>query len=259
MNRALQQGNGHPFERSPVSALGDLSSAEDSCVRNDAISIVIADGHAIFREGLRMLLHSRPGFCVVGEAGDGEEVIRMVRERKPDVLLLDLAMPRSTGLDALRELAKMSTSVRTIVLAAAVEASEMEEAIRLGARAVMLKESASDALFDCIRAVMAGRYWIGNELVSDLVQALRRLFSHRGAERRLSTFGLTQRELEVIEAIVAGYTNKDMAQKFSVSEHTVKHHLTNIFDKLGVSNRLELVLFAAAHQLRTPNSSLRDP
>jgi len=112
----------------------------------------------------------------------------------------------------------------------------------------VLKDSASTVLFECIHNVMAGRYWIGKESVSDLVQALRR-FLPPPVDARRKGFGLTGRELELIATIVAGYTNKDIAQKFSISEQTVKHHVTNIFDKLGVSNRLELVLFAIEHHL----------
>jgi DNA-binding NarL/FixJ family response regulator len=195
-----------------------------------------------------MLLETEPGFHVVGEAGDGEEAVKLVQQLRPNILLLDLNMPRSTGLDALRELARLPTPVRTVILAAAIEKFEIVQAIQLGARAVVLKHSASDALFECVRNVMAGRYWVGNENVSDLVQVLHSLLpSVDGAERK--TFGLTPRERQVIDRVVAGYTNKDVAKEFSISEQTVKHHLTNIFDKLGVSNRLELVLFSIAHNL----------
>ena len=214
----------------------------------EAINILIADDHRMFRDGLRKLLETEPGFHVVGEAGDGEEAVKLVQQLRPNILLLDLNMPRSTGLDALRELARLPTPVRTVILAAAIEKFEIVQAIQLGARAVVLKHSASDALFECVRNVMAGRYWVGNENVSDLVQVLHSLLpSVDGAERK--TFGLTPRERQVIDRVVAGYTNKDVAKEFSISEQTVKHHLTNIFDKLGVSNRLELVLFSIAHNL----------
>jgi DNA-binding NarL/FixJ family response regulator len=257
MDRSLQQDNEPLSGRSLARTLADRPAAEVArVIKTEAINVVIADNHVMFREGLRMLLHSNQDFRVVGEAGEGVETIRMIRERKPDVLLLDLAMPRSMGLDVLQELVQMSIPVRTIVLTAAIEASQMEEAIRLGARAVILTESASEVLFECIRSVMAGRYWIGNQKVSEVVQALRRLLPPAGAERRINDFGVTRRELEVIDAIVAGYTNRDMAHKFSISEQTVKHHLTNIFDKLGVSNRLELLLFAVEHHL-TGNSRAR--
>jgi DNA-binding NarL/FixJ family response regulator len=158
-------------------------------------------------------------------------------------------MPRTTGFEALRELAKLPTPALIIILAAEVDTSAMVQAIQWGARAVVLKHSASDVLFECMRTVLAGRYWVGNENVSGLMEALRSLLPPPNAEEKPKTFGLTRRELEVISAVVAGYTNKDMADKFSISEHTVKNHLTNIFDKLGLSNRLELVLFAIEHQL----------
>jgi len=214
----------------------------------EAINILIADDHRMFRDGLRKLLETEPGFHVVGEAGDGEEAVKLVQQLRPNILLLDLNMPRSTGFDTLRELARLPTPVRTVILAAAIEKFEIVQAIQLGARAVVLKDSASDALFECVRNVMAGRYWVGHENVSDLMQVLHSLLPPvDGAERK--TFGVTPRELQVIARVVAGYTNKDMSKEFSISEQTVKHHLTNIFNKLGVSNRLELVLFAIAHNL----------
>jgi len=215
----------------------------------EAIRIVIADDHPILRYGLRKLLEIERGFSVVGEADEGGETIRLVRELKPTILLLDLRMPSSSGIQILRELAMLSIPVRTIILAAEIETAEAVKAIQLGARGVLLKESATEALADYIREVAAGNFCIGKEKVSDLMGALHRLSAPATAGLARKRFGLTLRELEIIEAVLEGCTNKDMAQKFSVSEHTVKHHLTNIFDKLGVSNRLELVLFAAEHQL----------
>ena len=213
----------------------------------EAIRIVIADDHPILRHGLRKLLELERGFSVVGEAGEGGETIRLVRELKPTILILDLRMGNPSGLQILRELATLSIPVRTIILAAEIETTEAVEAIQLGARGVVLKQSATEALADYIREVAAGNFSIGKEKVSDLMGALHSLLAPATAGLARKRFGLTLRELEIIEAVLEGCTNKDMAQKFSVSEHTVKHHLTNIFDKLGVSNRLELVLFAAEH------------
>ena len=136
-----------------------------------------------------------------------------------------------------------------MVLAAAIEKAQVAQAIQLGARGVVLKESATQLLLRCIRAVMGGQYWVGDEVVSSLVEVLRDLLPAADGGDRQDHFGITRREMEVINAIVSGYTNKDIAQKFSLSEQTVKHHLTNIFDKLGVSNRLELALFAVNHHL----------
>ena len=213
------------------------------------IRLLIADDHPIFRDGLRKLLEAEPGLRVVGEAADGDAAVKLARELKPDILLLDLAMPRVPGLEALRELAGSKMPVRTILLTAAIERNQIVEALQLGARGVVLKESATELLLKSIRSVMAGQYWVGRESVTDLIRTLRDLMPPRGEEARPRTFGLTPRELEMISAIVAGYTNKDIAQKFSISEQTVKHHLTNIFDKLGLSNRLELALFAVNHRL----------
>ncbi len=212
------------------------------------IRILIADDHAIFRDGLKKLLESEPDFTVVGEAGDGAEALKLAQKLKPDLLLLDLAMPRMPGMVALRELTTAAVPVRTIVLSAAVGKEQIVEALQLGARGVVLKESATQQLLKSMRTVMAGEYWVGRESVSDLVQYLRAASGLAAAPQK-KNFGLTPRELEIVGTIVAGYTNKDIAQKFSISEDTVKHHLTNIFDKLGVSTRLELALFAINHNL----------
>jgi two-component system, NarL family, nitrate/nitrite response regulator NarL len=216
----------------------------------EAVSILIADAHRVLRDRLRKLLEAEPGFHVVGEASDEQEAVRLVRQIRPDIVLLDLCMRRRTGFDVLRELTKSSTPVRTIVLAAAIEQSEVVEAIELGARAVVLKQSAGEALVECVRNVVAGRYWVGEQSASDLVQILRSLLPQAvGSERK--TFGLTSRELQVIGTVIAGYNDRDIAQNLKIREETVKRHLTRIFTKLDVSNRLELVLFAIAHRLKT--------
>jgi two-component system, NarL family, nitrate/nitrite response regulator NarL len=213
------------------------------------IRILIADDHRLLREGLRKLLEADPGLVVVGEAEDGEGALELARALKPDILLLDLAMPRLAGLDALRELAGAGLDTRTILLTAAAEKQDIVKALQLGARGIVLKQSATEVLFRSIRSVMAGEYWVGRECVSGLVQTLRALDgpSSRPADRK--TFGLTARELEITSAVVAGFTNKEIARKFSISEDTVKHHLSNIFDKAGVSSRLELALFAVNHRI----------
>lgn len=213
------------------------------------IRILVADDHPIFRDGLRKLLEAEADFRVIGEASDGEEAVKLAHELKPDVLLLDLAMPRQPGLDALRELSAASTPVRTILLTVAIEKAQLVEALQLGARGVVLKETSTELLLKSIRSVVAGQYWVGREAVTDLVRVLRDLIPAAGEEAKKKAFGLTPRELEIVSAIVLGYTNKDIARKFTISEDTVKHHLTNIFDKVGVSNRLELALFSIEHRL----------
>ena len=215
----------------------------------EEISILIADDHPIFREGLRKLLEAEPGFRVLGEAADGEQTLELARQLKPQILLLDIRMPKLSGLAVLRELRASAIQSRTLVLTAALEKDQIVEALQLGARGIILKHSATAVLFEGIRSVLAGQYWVCHESVSDLVRALLEFKPRPEAGTVSRKFRLTQRELEVIALIVGGYTNKDMAQRFAISEHTVKHHLTNIFDKLGVSNRLELALFSINHRL----------
>ena len=218
-----------------------------------SVRIVIADDHPIFRDGLRRLLEAEPDLKVLGEASDGAEAVKLARQLKPDILLLDLAMPRHPGLEALRDLSAASpgnaTPVRVILLTAAAEKSQIVEALQLGARGVVLKDSATQLLLRAIHTVMSGEYWVGRESVSNLVQYLRTLMQSSSDEARQKKFGLTPRELEIVSAVVAGYSNKEIAEYFKISEDTVKHHLSNIFDKLGVSTRLELALFAVNQAL----------
>jgi two-component system, NarL family, nitrate/nitrite response regulator NarL len=219
--------------------------------RTQPIRIVIADDHPIFRDGLRRLLEAESGLKVIGEASDGADAVKLARQLKPDILLLDLAMPRMPGLEALRDLSvgQGANGVRVILLTAAAEKHQIVEALQLGARGVVLKDSATQLLLKSIHTVMTGEYWVGRESVSNLVQYLRTLVQSSGEESRQKKFGLTPRELEIVSAVVAGFSNKEIAEHFKISEDTVKHHLSNIFDKLGVSTRLELALFAVNQAL----------
>ena len=214
------------------------------------IKILIADDHPVVRVGLRNMLQTNGQMKVIAEAKDGVEALNMVRTLRPDILLLDLAMPKMPGMDALRELTSESspTSTRTIVLTGLIDNRQILEALQLGARGVVLKDAVVDQLSACIRAVMQGQYWLEGRPVQNLVQVLRDLAAQTAAPRR-KTFGLTARELEVVGLITEGSTNKHIAQTFGISEETVKRHLTNIFNKLGVGNRLELALFALNHNL----------
>ncbi|HVT99578.1 MAG TPA: response regulator transcription factor [Acidobacteriaceae bacterium] len=212
------------------------------------IRILIADDHPLFRDGLRRLLQAEPGFEVVGEASDGDVLIELTRKTKPDILLLDLAMPRQNGMEVLRELSVSKLPVRTLLLTASIEKAQIVQALKLGAYGVITKESTTQRLFDSIHCVMNGQYWVGRESVTDLVRALRSV-SPQEKEPRARDYGLTTRELEIVTLVVAGYSNPDIAQRCSISEQTVKHHVSNVFDKLGVSNRLELALFAVNHRL----------
>lgn len=214
-----------------------------------SLRILIADDHPIFRDGLRRLLESEPGFKVIAEACDGVQAVEFAHKLKPEILLLDLAMPRRHGLEALRELSLNASPMRVILLTAAAEREQIVEALQLGARGVVLKDCGTEILLKSIRAVLNGEYWVGREPVSNLVQYLRSLMDSANKITRDKRFGLTPRELEVVSAVVAGFANKEIAEYFKISEDTVKHHLSNIFDKVGVSTRLELALFAVNQSL----------
>lgn len=218
------------------------------------IDILIADDHAIFREGLRKLLEAESWLRIVGEAADGEETVRLVRQLNPHILLLDLSLPKMSGLEALREVYGGGLQTRTIILTAEIEGDQVVEALQLGARGIVLKHSALQLLLKSIRCVSGGEFWVGNERVLDVIQALRRLAPSRNAAVNKRDFGLTPREKQIIALIGAGYTNKDLAKELGISENTAKHHITNIFNKLGISNRLELLLFATEHQLINDDS-----
>lgn len=190
------------------------------------------------------MLEAVPQFRVVGEAGDGKEAVRLARELSPDILLLDLSMPRHPGMEALREIAGLSLPLRTLIVAITASKVEILEALQHGARGVILKESAVQLVRKSIQSVMAGEYWVGRDSIPELVRKLQEQSAPEISKDPAKRWSLTPRELDIVSVIVAGYTNKDIAQKYSISEQTVKHHLTSIYDKLGISNRLELALFA---------------
>ena len=220
--------------------------------RDRPIRIVIADDHGVFREALETLLEAESDFRVVGTVGDGRDAVALVRELCPDILLLDVAMPHVGGIETLRQITAGASPTRVILLTGAIDKADIVTAIQLGARGLVLKESGAAVLLKGIRGVMAGQYWIGREAVSDLIEVLRSL-SPSGGDAPRKDFGLTAREIDIIGAVVAAYGNKEIGERLQISEKTVKHHLTNIFDKLGVSNRLELALLAVHHRLVSPD------
>jgi len=213
-----------------------------------AVRIVIAHHEQIFRDGLKLLLGSEPGFVVVGDAATGTVALRIVRDLRPDVLLVDLALPEG-GLNVLKKLAAMPERVRAIALAANADQDLLIAALEHGARGVILKESPTALLFKSIRAVLADQFWIGRDNVGPVVERMRRLAQQHEAEKHAKKFRLTRREMEIVMAVAGGESNKDIAQRLNVREDTVKHHVSNVFAKLGVSSRLELAVFAINHEL----------
>ena len=211
------------------------------------IKIVIADDHPIVRDGLRRLLSLEPDVDIVGEAGDGRQVLEVVQAKDPDVLLLDLRMPNLDGLQALQTLQQTNRRTRVIILTASEDKNEFVQAMKLGCSGIVLKQTAPDLIVKSIRKVFSGEIWLDSHTTA----AVMRQFaapgeggSTNGGGKSRERSPLSTREREIVALVAQGYKNKEMAEKMFISEQTVKNHLHNIFDKLGVSDRLELALYA---------------
>jgi len=217
------------------------------------IKIVIADDHPIFRDGLQRLLSLEKDFEVMALVGDGDEVLRAVEEHHPDVLLLDLKLPGTHGLTILQKLqAAHNTTTKVIVLTASDDRNEFVQAMKLGTSGIVLKQSPTELLFKSIRRVHAGEIWLDSSTTAAVVRRLATSEDHSNVPRNgrvRQRAPLSQREREIVALVAQGFKNKEMAQKMFISEQTVKNHLHNIFDKLGVSDRLELALYAIHHKL----------
>jgi two-component system nitrate/nitrite response regulator NarL len=210
------------------------------------IRVLMADDHEIFRDGLRKLLESEDDIKIVGEASNGNECVHMLTKLKPDILLLDLRMPGKDGLAVLEETNPDSLTTRIIVLTAAEDDRDAVRAMRLGARGIVLKQSASDLLVKSIHRVHGGEIWMDSRITAEVMKAFAQ--SSDSGSRRDKPL-LSDREKEIVQLLAQGYRNKEIGEKLIISEQTVKNHLHNIFDKLGVSDRLELALYAIHHRL----------
>lgn len=213
----------------------------------ERIRVLVADDHTIFREGLRRLLEAEGDIAVVGEARTGTECVGLVKKLQPDVVLLDLKMPDEDGLAVLAKLGGQGAEIRAIVLTASEDERDYVEAVRHGARGIVLKQAATERLLEGVRKVHQGEIWIDQRVAADVMKAMREPAARagRGAQRQ----GLTPREHEIASLVTQGMRNKEIAQQLSISEQTVKNHLQNVYDKLGVSDRLELALYALHHKL----------
>ena len=178
--------------------------------------------------------------------------MKLARQLKPDLVLLGLPLGGRAGLDVLRDLVAASSAVRVVLVTPGIEKSLVVEALQLGAHGVVQKESSPRVLLESIRTVIDGQYWVAREGLPCIVEALRELGPRQNGNGSPKDYGLTPRELALIARVVAGLSNKDVGREFAISERTVKHHLTNIYEKLGISNRLELAVFALNHHFSAP-------
>ncbi len=214
--------------------------------RQDVLRILVADDHPIVRDGLVQLLELEDDIEVCGTASNGRELLEKVPLLGPDIILLDLKMPELDGLSAMKVLKQSGGSAKVIVLTVSDNTDEFVQAMKLGASGIVLKHSAPEIIVKAIRRVHAGEIWLDTQTTA----AVMHQFANGGDEtdaavpagRRRAP--LSAREREVVALVAQGFKNKEMAERMFISEQTVKNHLHNVFDKLGVSDRLELALYA---------------
>ncbi len=216
--------------------------------REAPVRLVIADDHPVVRIGVRNVLAAHGHFHVVAEAENGVQAVTQSIDLKPDILLLDVQMPNSTGFDAVREVAIAAPKTRVVLLTGSIQAEQLADAFNAGARGIVLKSALTEQIASALLAIMEGFYWAQGRRIEHLAGVLAEL-RLQVKEEHGERWNLTRRELEVVGLIVKGFSNRDIARQFNLSEETVKRHLSNIFDKVGISTRLELAIFAIANKL----------
>lgn len=216
------------------------------------IRVLLVEDHAIVRAGLRMLIESRAGIEVVGEASTLAESVPLAAGEQPDIILLDLDMGGQSSLDVLPELLAAGSG-RVIILTGVRDSEAHRRAVRLGAVGLVLKEHASEVLLKAIEKVHAGEVWLDRSMMASVLTGLSPSQQQAPPDPEAARIGtLTARERQVIALVGEGLKNRQIGGRLFISESTVRHHLTSIFDKLGVSDRFELIIYAYRHGLATP-------
>ena len=206
--------------------------------------LVLVDDHTLFRDGLRTILQLEDDIEVIADVESAEDLVELVWQTKPDLVLLDIRMPQGNGLDAVPAVVRINPETRVLVLTASDEQSEHVRALMLGAKGVVLKDSARQTLMDAIRTVCRGGFWIDPRMRRGVVgEAAQDEAGGAGRDARGSS-GLTDRELEIVRLVASGQKNREVSAALAISERTVKAHLQNVFQKLGVRDRVALVMYA---------------
>ena len=233
-------------DSAPIKAEKPVKPPKSS--KDHPIRIAIADDHTIFRDGLRRLLGLEEDMKIVGEAKDGSEVADILRDSDPDILLLDLKMPGLDGLTLLQRMQNQKMKTKIIVLTASDDESEYVQAMKYGTCGIVLKQTATDLLIKSIRKVYGGEIWLDARTTAAVMRQFASPMDAGPRDRDKPR--LSNREREIVGFVSQGFKNKEIAERMFISEQTVKNHLHNIFDKLGVSDRLELALYAIHRNIR---------
>jgi DNA-binding NarL/FixJ family response regulator len=214
------------------------------------ISLLLVDDHALFREGLASLLSYQPDFTVVGEAASGEEAVERARELVPDVVLMDIDLPGIDGIEATRRIKRQLPEVRVVMLTVYDDHERLFQSIKAGAQGYLIKNIRSAELLDQLRGLARGEAAISRRMAARILEEFARL--ERQAEILEPDGGLSPREVQVLELVALRLSNKEIAARLSISEHTVKNHLKNILAKLQLSSRRQAAAYAVAHGLIPP-------
>jgi DNA-binding NarL/FixJ family response regulator len=234
----------------PLISAGESDGA-DKPVVTEPIRTLIVDDHALFRRGLEMVLESEPDIELVGEASDGEEAVGKAAESLPDVVLMDIRMPRSSGIDACRAMKALAPSTKIVMLTISDEEEDLFEAVRAGASGYLLKDIPLDEVADTVRAVNGGQSLINPSMAAKLLTEFAALARRDEEEppQQLPAPRLTDREIEVLRHVARGLNNRDIAKELFISENTVKNHVRNILEKLQIHSRMEAVMVAVREKL----------
>jgi DNA-binding NarL/FixJ family response regulator len=215
----------------------------------DAIRVLICDDHALFRRGLAMVLESEDGIEVAGEAADGDEAVAAAEELVPDVVLMDVRMPKRSGIEATRAIAEVLPTARILMLTVSDEEDDLYDAIKAGAAGYLLKEISIEEVAGAIRQVVDGQSLITPSMASKLLAEFTNLAKKADAKQAVLSPKLTSRELEVLKLVAQGMSNKEIAAELYISENTVKNHVRNILEKLHLHSRMEAVVYAVREKI----------
>jgi DNA-binding NarL/FixJ family response regulator len=217
--------------------------------QTERLRVLVCDDHALFRRGLQMVLEQEDDLELVGEASDGVEVVTKAQELMPDVILMDVRMPKRSGIEAATEIKETLPHVKILMLTISDEEADLYEAIKAGASGYLLKEIPIEEVADAIRSVWAGQSRISPSMASKLLSEFAAMSKASEDKPQMPAPRLTEREMEVLRLVAQGLNNRDIAKKLFISENTVKNHIRNILEKLHLHSRMEAVVYAVREKL----------